>query len=401
MLGSMHRRLAVAALLVATVALAGCGAPGEPTPSPTGAPTASPEPPSPVPSVEPSVTPAPTGTPAPEAVSWEEAGVPDAPQGSATVGIVPGGEGLVAIGFDGAFGSLLWTSADGGRTWTDITPPEFASVGIASVVEFDGTLVAVGRGNTIDVEAQEAAVYLSDDGVAWRKVNATDDMVGQLIDVISTDEGLFAVGGVPGADAAGIWRSADGEAWERIGGDFPAAFMWSIAEGGPGLVAVGWRRNPDPDLAVWTSADAGLTWVLAPDPEGFAGFEATDVTALADGSLAMVGSAFDGSGGRIWHSADGLTWELAVDDMAGAHARALALTPAGLVAVGGGDDMQGRAWISTDGVAWSPLGDAVEGAYFSNVIPTDDGLLVTGGSQSGTLQTGIESFARIWSATPR
>ena len=323
--------------------------------------------------------------------------MPEAAQGSATVSIVPGGDGLVAIGFDGAFGSILWTSGDGGRSWTDITPDEFASVGIANVVEFDGMLVAVGRGNTTDVEAQEAAVYLSSDGVSWRKAATPEPMVGQLIDVVATDDGLFAVGGVPGADAAGIWQSEDGEVWERIGGDFPAAFMWSIAEGGPGLVVVGWRRNPEPDLAVWTSADAGASWSLAPDPDGFAGFEATDVAALTDGSLAMVGSALDGSGGRIWHSADGLAWTLAVDDMAGTHARSLAVTPAGFVAVGGGEDMNGRAWSSADGADWTPLGEAVEGAYFTNVVLTGERLLVTGGSQSGTVETGIQAFARIWS----
>jgi hypothetical protein len=312
------------------------------------------------------------------------------------VSIVPGGDGLVAIGFDGAFGSILWTSADGGRSWSDITPEEFASVGIANVVQFDGMLVAVGRGNTTDVDAQEAAVYVSNDGVAWRKVTTAEPMVGQLIDVVATDDGLFAVGGVPGADAAGIWHSDDGEAWERVGGDFPAAFMWSIADAGPGLVAVGWRRNPEPDLAVWTSADAGVSWSLAPDPDGSQGFEATDVAALADGSLAMVGSATDGSGGRIWHSADGVAWELSADT-AGMHARSLAITPAGFVAVGGGEDMNGRAWSSTDGVAWSPLGEPVEGAYFTNVVVVDERLLVTGGSQAGTMETGIEAFARIWS----
>ena len=174
----------------------------------------------------------------------EPAAVPDGPLGSSTMTIVPGGDGLIAVGFNGEFGSLLWTSADG-RTWRDVTPAAFASIGIVSVVEFEGMLVGVGRGNTIDIETEEAAVYLSEDGLAWRKVETSEQLVGQMIDVVATEDGLFAVGGVPGADAAGIWRSTDGETWERTGGEFDHAFMWAIAEGGPGLVAVGWRRNPD------------------------------------------------------------------------------------------------------------------------------------------------------------
>ena len=377
--------------LVAIVVLAACSAdPGStPSPMPTSSPTpaATPEP-------VPSDTPAPT---VPPTVAWEQATVPGSPSPSASITIVPGGEGLIAIGFDGAFGTILWTSPDG-REWTDITPADFASFGIASVVEYDGRLVGVGRGNTIDVDAQEAAVYVSDDGVAWRKVTEAGDMLGQLIDVVATDDGLFATGGVVTSDAGGVWHSTDGESWERVGNDFANAFLWSVAEGGPGLVTVGWRRNPEPDLSVWTSADAGVTWELAPDPEGFAGFEATDVAALPDGSLAMVGSAFDGSAGRFWHSTDGLEWSL-IMETDGAWPRTLTPTPIGLVAAGNGGEMLGGAWISTDGLAWSPLGEPVEGAYFTGVRATDGGLLFSGATQGGTLETGIEAHAAIWLAT--
>ena len=293
--------------------------------------------------------------------------------GSATIRIAPGGDGLVAIGFDGQFGTILWTSPDG-LTWSDVTPEGFQSIGIAGVAEVDGTLVGVGRGDTINVDANAAAVYLSDDGVTWRQATGGADMRGQMIDVIATEDGaLFAVGGVPGADAAGVWHSADGELWERTGGDFEHAFMWAIAEGGPGLVAVGWRRNPDPDLAVWTSPD-GIQWTLSPDPPGFAGFEATDVVDL-DGTLVMVGSSFTGEGGRIWYSDDGVTWEPSdvAGGMDGAYARSLAVTPAGLVAVGGNDAMEGMAWVSTDGRSWQPFGDPVPNAFFTGAFATDDG----------------------------
>lgn len=325
--------------------------------------------------------------------------MPESMVGSATLGIVPGGDGRVAIGFDGQFGSIVWTSPDG-LSWSDVTPEGFQSIGIAGVTERDGTLVGVGRGDTINVDADAAAVYLSDDGVTWRQAPGGDEMRGQIIDVIATDDGvLFAAGGVPGADAAGVWHSADGEMWERTGGDFEGAFMWAIAEGGPGLVAVGWRRNPGPDLAVWTSPD-GITWTLSPDPPGFTGFEATDVVDL-DGTLVMVGSSFTGEGGRIWHSEDGMTWEPSevAGGMDGAYARSLAVTPAGLVAVGGNDAMQGLAWISTDGQSWEPFGDPVPNAFFSGAHAEGDSLLVTGATQSGTLETGIQSHAMIWSAT--
>jgi hypothetical protein len=382
------RRAALILTLLGALALAACGGTA-PTASPSapGIPSA-PATPSPEPTEAPSPTPLPT-------VAWEPATVPGSQNASATITIVPGGEGLVAIGFDGAFGTTLWTSPDG-REWTDITPAEFASVGIVSVVEFEGGLVGVGRGDTINVDANRAAVYRSEDGVTWRTVDA--ELEGQLIDVVATDDGLYAVGGVPGQDAAGVWFSADGESWERTGGDFEHAFMWAIAEGGPGLVAVGWRRNPEPDLAVWTSPD-GVEWTLVPDPEGFAGFEATDLIDL-DGTLVMAGSPFDGGGGQIWTSQDGTTWELADADLGGdgAYARTLALTPAGLIATGGGADAAGRAWISADGASWEPLGEPVTGAFFQFAFASGDHLFVGGATQSGTPETGIEAHAMVWTA---
>ena len=387
------------ALVLATLALlaVACTADPGPSQSPTITPPPASVPPSEAP--EPSETPEPSQPAVPPDVVFEPATVPDTESNTGATVIAPGGDGLVAIGFDGGFGSALWTSGDGGRTWTDITPAEFASAGIVSVVEFDGMLVGVGRGDTINVDAEQAAVYLSEDGVTWRKVETADPLIGQMIDVVATDDGLFAVGGVPGADSAGVWHSTDAETWTRVGGDLDHAFLWSIAEGGPGLVAVGWRRNPEPDLAVWTSADAGQTWDLAPDPEGFAGFEATDVAALPDGTLAMVGSSFDGSGGRMWTSPDGVTWSLAYDTPDGGYARTVVLTPAGVIGVGGDDELQGRAWFSADGVAWAPLGEPMEGAYFAAGYATADGLLFIGATQAGTFETGIQSHAAVWLAT--
>ncbi|HEX7196465.1 MAG TPA: sialidase family protein, partial [Candidatus Limnocylindria bacterium] len=341
----------------------------------------------------------PSSTPEPQNVAFAEASVPGAALNSGMTVVLPGGDGLVALGFDGAFGTILWTSTDG-TEWRDVTPEGFARIGVAGATVVEDGLVGVGRGDTINVDANVAAAILSEDGLAWRPAPGGLDLQGQMIDVIETDDGLFAVGGVPGADSAGVWRSTDdGETWERIGGDLEHAFLWSIAEGGPGLVAVGWRRNPEPDAAVWTSADAGTTWELGPDPEGFAGFEATDILSH-DGSLVMAGSAFDGRGGQIWTSADGMAWELAdvSGGMDGTYARSLVATPMGLVAVGGGDDAAARAWISSDGRSWEPLGEPLPDAYFNAAFATDDGLVVAGATQTGTLETGIESHAQLWTA---
>lgn len=338
----------------------------------------------------------------PGEIAFEPASVPDPPRGSSTLRVVPGGDGLVAIGFDGDFGSILWTSADG-RSWTDATPDDFARYGLADMVVTDGGLVGVGRGETIDIEVERAAAYLSEDGLSWRASQGGPDMSGQMVGAVATGAGIFAVGGVPGADSAGVWRSTDGgETWERAGEDLEHAFLWSIAEGGPGLVAVGWRRNPEPDLAVWTSSDEGQTWDLAPDPEGFEGFEAYDVLATPSGSLVMVGSHLTGAEGRAWTSPDGVTWSVAevAGGMAEATMRSLIATPHGIVGVGY-VGMSGAAWISTDeGRTWAPLGEPVADATFTSAYLAEDGtLIVTGGTQTGTLETGIDARAAVWTVS--
>jgi hypothetical protein len=380
-------RAALSVLLI----LAACSAVA---PTPTVEPTASPPP-----SASPTQTDEPTGRPSPTPptdLPWVAVDVPDAPEFSAMLRIVGGNQGLVAIGFDGGFGSIVWRLTDG-SAWEDATPEDFARYGIAGAVAVEDRIVAVGRGDTINVEANDAAVLLSEDGSSWRP--AAIDIRGQLIDVIATDAGLVALGGVPAADSAAAWRSRDGVGWERIGQDFEHAFLWSVVDGGPGLVAVGWRRNPDPQLAVWTSSD-GESWELAPDLEGSIGYEATHIVAAPDGTLVMAGSAFDGSGGRIWTSSDGVAWEPAVSDMDGGYARRLTTTPWGIVAVGG-RDMDGMAWISADaGRSWTQLGDAIPGAYLVDAFATDGGtLIVTGATQEGTVETGITGTAALWTMT--
>ena len=392
-------------LVALAIVVAACGAPppSQAPPSSAQAPTPSQTPTSDAPSNPPSPSDEPSPTPAAiPTVTVDAAEVPASELASATTAIVTGGDGLVAIGFDGSFGSTLWTSSDG-RTWRDVTPAVFASYGLAAATELaDGGVVAVGRASTTDIEASLAAAYLSDDGLAWTQVADPEVMVGQLIDVVEASDGtLLAVGGVPGADSAGFWRSTDGGlTWERAGEDLPASFLWSVVEGGPGFVAAGWRRIPEPSVAVWTSAD-GVSGERAPDPEWYEGAEATDLVGSEDGSFAMVGSAIDGSGGRAWFSADGTDWRLAEVEggLDGAFMRTVSGTPYGLIGVGAVGS-SAAAWISTDnGATWAPLIEPIPEAYFGGVTATDAGLLFTGATQTGQIETGIDARAAIWVGT--
>ena len=80
-----------------------------------------------------------------------------------------------------------------------------------------------------------------------------------------------------------------------------------------------------------------------------------------------------------------------------AYPRTLVETTAGLIAVGGGESMAGTAWISTDGLSWDLFGEPLDGSYFNSAVVHDGTLFVGGATQAGTLETGVESHAAIWS----
>ena len=81
-----------------------------------------------------------------------------------------------------------------------------------------------------------------------------------------------------GGDGAGIavWTSVDGIKWSRVAHDetvFGEASVFSVIEGGPGLVAVGSTepsnnrsRLFNVDAVVWTSVD-GIAWSRVPHDE--------------------------------------------------------------------------------------------------------------------------------------
>lgn len=112
------------------------GGPSQP-PTPTAPPAS--VPPSEAP--EPSETPEPSEPAAPPVVGFEPAEVPTT-ENSTAITVIARREGeLVAIGFDGGFGSLLWASGDGGRTWTDLGEPLEGAFFAGAFATDDGLLL--------------------------------------------------------------------------------------------------------------------------------------------------------------------------------------------------------------------------------------------------------------------
>jgi hypothetical protein len=183
--------------------------------------------------------------------------------------------------------------------------------------------------------------------------------------------------------------------------------MWSVAQTGSGLVAVGWRRNPDQEIqfdpAFWTSQD-GLSWELAAAPDGAPGTQVRDVIPLAGGAVAVGDLVVSGGQSFAWTAGGGGSWQLVDDPDGFDDALVSDLTPIrdGVVAVGSRES-HGGMWISVDGSAWSVVEDpSFADAYLVETLQVDGELIVVGATQRRIAGTGSYiSAPAIWYGTAR
>ena len=267
------------------------------------------------------------------------------------------GDGFVAVGYEtGAKPhGVVWFSPDG-RTWQREPDPTntFEGARLSWIVEFGGVLVALGD-TGIDPGAGPTAVWTSSDGgMTWTVApGATQAFAGLVVQVITRGPGgFFAYAADLEHAVLRTWLSSDGRAWEA-GQAFPSTGRGSVVGTPRGYLA-------SVDGATWLSAD-GRSWTKA------AGTNADHLAGFipgADGVVAVVEPVSTCPGGNVClgpiifptyrQSSDGINWV----DLAGI----------GPFAGGGSDTLggqmasdgnriiymapSGRIWVSQDGLAW-------------------------------------------------
>lgn len=288
-------------------------------------------------------------------------------------------DAIVAVGYDGVEGDLdaaIWRS-DGGTSWTRVPHDEaiFGGAGdqiMNRVTAFNGAFIAVG--NDRATGRADAAIWRSPDGMTWERVGSVEVLGGdgnQDIEAITMFDGrLFAAGSTGQAreEDAAMWTSDDGVAWARVSAEsFVAPGAQQIlditASPGRALVAVGFTRaDGDRNGALWRSSD-GATWERVMT-ESVVGEGDQNLVSVAAGEGVFVVAGFDertGESVTIWRSDDGLAWA----DVDGANRpfsghfvqsmNGLNATPYGFIALGCDltDDREDAAlWFSQDGTTW-------------------------------------------------
>jgi hypothetical protein len=175
--------------------------------------------------------------------------------------------------------AAVWVSPDG-LTWERVPDPDGVFSGPGSFGAADEAMeaVAVGNGLIVAVGSADAnaAVWVSSDGLSWQRVPNDDEIFGgssgqSMHDVIYTGERFVAVGtdlngaGINATSSVmrgAVWTSEDGWTWSRVqhtdevfGGDYPFN-IWTVAATDDGLVAAGTSPRK---MALWWSED-GLEW---------------------------------------------------------------------------------------------------------------------------------------------
>ncbi|HEX5630415.1 MAG TPA: hypothetical protein VFY15_02020, partial [Acidimicrobiia bacterium] len=218
-----------------------------------------------------------------DGLSWEQVAVDALadPGPEEMLTVIPFGDGFVAAGFAIAGNeadAAVWLSPDG-ISWTRVHDPRFAEVGTQRIYSLTATadgLIAGGtnyHANPFGLYNLDARVWRSPDGILWEKIDAPDfgGPGWQYISAVAaTPNGLIAAGGYilgqPGFhNDAAVWVSDDGVEWTRVTGlafgGVRAQHISALVLDAEGIVAVGYDTAPDGNRvpAVWTSPD-GLRW---------------------------------------------------------------------------------------------------------------------------------------------
>jgi hypothetical protein len=224
------------------------------------------------------------------------------------LGVTAGGPGWVAVG-DGSFDAPVWVSSDG-LDWTliddeDLLGGENVHADLYDVTVGGPGLVAVGSVGFTDGTgnaAQQAAVWVSEDGVDWRRLPADSFAGDRVFESVTADpasDRLIAFG-----TSDGIWHSSDGQDWLKIE-QSPSSGLpppsSSVGWDGDRIVAAG----PDMALSVWVSLDGGHSWQqIARDGETFVSSDRANGVLVINSEFVVVGEAIGLPGeppsGVVW-----------------------------------------------------------------------------------------------------
>jgi len=261
----------------------------------------------------------------------------------------------------------VWKSLDGGATWGAtgfaLAHPNFSNLWSLAIDPRHPRTLYVGSGEGVWKSVNSGATWAP----ARRGLPVSHDVFTLAIDP-SAPRTLYAGVGSsgPGVNTVGVWKTTDGGAtWAPAGAAPPAAPVLALAID-PHSPQVVYAASDD---GLWKSADGGASWRRA--DHGLRRFGNIQALAL---DPASPGTLFAAAGGAVFKSLDGgASWAAANQGLGGFHVISLAVDSSGSGAV--------YAGTANDGLG-------------SGVFKSSDG----GASWSARDQGGLTTFAFSWIA---
>ena len=317
-----------------------------------------------------------------------------APMSCRGIAVDPSNSNTVIAVFGGDFGGgQVWTTTDGGDSWTD------RSAGLPDnpmqAVVYDGNRLLVGGGQLFGSE--NVGLYRSTDvGATWAPLHDGTWPV-LVVDAIAVDPN-DAQTILVATDGSGVNRTTDG------GGS------WEIGIGGTGALAgrsLRFRPNSSTDLffgtaslAVFRSTDGGDHFAQSSNGISELNLFSIDANPLASNELAV---AFQGqnNGGVLSSLDSGVTWER--ESAPPTRYSAVRFAPDGklyAISTGPSTVAQEGLYRREDNGSWTPLGPD-QGPLYESDLNTmrfsrnNPNLILLGGADFGV--AGFE--ATIWRST--
>jgi photosystem II stability/assembly factor-like uncharacterized protein len=269
-----------------------------------------------------------------KALHWREVGPYRGGRSAAVTGI----PGDAATYYFGATGGGVWKTADGGRSWANVSDGFFGgSIGAVAVSEWDKNVVYAGGGEVTvrgNVSHGEGVWKSTDAGKSWKFAGLADSRQIPRLRIHPKNPDLVyaaVLGHLFGRnEMRGVYRSRDGGAnWERVlsAGDQVGAVDLAMDPTNPRVLYAGlWRvrRTPyslesgGPGSGLWKSADGGDTWTDLTGnpglPKGTIGIVGVTVSPTNPENVYAILEAEDGG---VFRSRDGgKTWTRTNEDRA-------------------------------------------------------------------------------------
>jgi hypothetical protein len=267
------------------------------------------------------------------------------------------GDDLIVLGYRGQEPAAVRLTWDGER-WTEAGPLQ-----VPETVARWISLAAFGpRGGVI---SDGSRIFVTTDGQSLQPAD------------VGPDAALSSPGS---KGCGGSWGG-----WTDMG---PIAALVATADGYLALSSSHQGdagRTPICEPLVWSSSD-GSQWQLTSAESPFGTDAWISDLAARDGRLVAVGGGRGSSGGAVWASDDGRTWDLL--PVALREVNRIGAGELGWMLLESGQGIRGdRGWISADGRTWEALPDGLPNAFWAyapaSLVIGEDRIIVS------TVNTGV------------